>query len=219
VLESFPGLPADRPFIIVSREQLAAVQPGSLPALTTIYVGAPDGIASEMRAVLGPRTLDTAILSRFEIATRMRAAPLEVVVAAGIGVAATVAILCAALAVGAAIFLSASARGVELSHLLTLGLTGRQSAALIAAEFAPAVLVALLAGAGLGLGLFLYIRPGLGLGTIAGSQLETPAAVALPQLVMLFVATVVAASLAVAVGAMHGRSASPAADIRKGMES
>ena len=215
---SFPGLPAGQPFIVVSRQQLAAIRPEAVPATTSFFVKAPDEAAGAMRAALGPRTEDTTIVSRAEQAGALRTAPIVAAVTAGIGASAAVAILCAALAVAAALFLSASARALETSHLRTLGLARGQAAALIVAEFGPAVLVALAVGASLGLGLFLYLRPGLALGTVVGSPLETPAAVALPQLVMMFMATALTAAIAIALAAASQRAASPAAAIRRGIE-
>ncbi len=217
VRSSFPGLPAGQPFVVVSREQLAA-RPADLPGVTSLFIKAPDGAAALLRAALGPRTGDVAIVSRAEQAGTLRNAPVDGAVVAGIGVAAATAILCAALAVAAALYLAASARAVETSHLRSLGLTSRQAAALIVAEFGPAVLVALVGGAGLGLGLFLYLKPGLGIGAIVGSPLDTPAAVALPQLAMLFAATAVTAAIAIGLAAASQRGASPAAAIRRGID-
>jgi putative ABC transport system permease protein len=218
VRSSFPGLPAGQPFIVVSRDQLAAASPDALPSITSFFVKAPDDAAAQLRAELGPRSVDTAIVARAELANDLRAAPIGAAVTAGIAASALIAILCAALSVAAALFLSASARAVETSHLRTLGLTGRQSAALIAAEFGPAVLVALAAGAGLGLGLFLYLRPGLGLATIVGSTLDTPPAVGLQQLVMLLAATAATTSAAVSIAAVSHRATSPAIAIRRGID-
>ena len=219
VRSSFPGLPAGQPFIVIAREQLAALSPDALPAVRSYLVKAPDDAAVQLRAALGPRSEDTTIVSRAELASALGDAPIGSAVRAGIAAAAVIAILCAALAVAAALFLSASARASETSHLRTLGLSGGQSTALIVTEFGPAVLAALAAGAGLGLGLFLYLRPGLGLATIVGSPLDTPLAVGLPQLFMLFVATTVTASTAVAIAAASQRSVSPAIAIRRGIDS
>jgi putative ABC transport system permease protein len=218
VRSSFPGLPAGSPFIVISRRQLTEVSPAAVPAVSSIFVRAPDQAAADLRAALGPRTLDTIVVSRAEQAAAIRSMPVGAAVAAGIAAAAVIAILCAALAVAATLFLAASAQAVETSHLRTIGLTGRQAAALILVEFTPTVVVALIAGAGLGFGLFLYLRPGLGVGTLIGSTLETPAALALPQLVMLFTATAGTAAIAIIAAAVSQRSASPAAAIRRGIQ-
>ena len=218
VRDSFPGLPAGEPFVIVSRRQFEAAYPADLPAVTMYFLLAPDDAADSMRAHLGELASTVTVESRAEVLAGLEGSPIAGALAAGMAALAIAAVICAALAIAAALALVALARSLETAHLRTLGVTPGQSAALMVGEFGPVVATALAAGIALGYGFFLYLRPGLALGTIVGTQLATAPAVALPQLAMLVAASVAAAALAVGLASANARSAAPATAIRRGME-
>jgi ABC-type lipoprotein release transport system permease subunit len=155
---------------------------------------------------------------RAERAAELRSTPVIGAVTVGVAVAAIIALAYAGLAVAASLILSGAARAGEVAMLRTLGLSTRQSFALIVVEHGPTVVVAFIAGTVLGLGLFAVLRPGLGLGTVVGSPLDIPLAVDPGQLLLLLGAILVIVAVSIGLAGALQRSVAPVDALRGGIE-
>jgi putative ABC transport system permease protein len=219
VRDSFPGMSANQPFVVASRDQIRALRGGAgLLPTTAYYLGAPESAAAGLRRALLHDAPDARLESRTERTASIQTAPIIRALVAGVGVAALVAFAYAALAVSAALALAGAARAIEVAHLRTLGLTRRESVGLVVVEHGPTIVVAFAVGAALGLGLFALLRDGLGLAALVGSQLEVGIAIEPLQLAAVLVAIVIIVGLGIGLGTALQRSAAPAAAVRRGFE-
>lgn len=218
VRDSFPGLPLDRHFVVVSRAHFNALAPTARLDPTSVLVRAPDARAAELRSAALDIVAGGTVRSRGEETAALRDSPVVDAVRGGIVAAAAVAALYAALAVAAALALAGLARAVEVAHLRTLGLTRRQAFGLVVVEHGPTVVAAFAVGLGLGLALFLLLRPGLGLSALVGAGIEVPLSLDAGQLALILAAIVAIVILGLGVGAVLQRAAAPAAAIRRGFE-
>ncbi len=200
VVDTFPGVPSTSSFVVVPFRALeaAAGPTGSVEANVLLVRGAADA-ATPLRAMVDAETASGVVVSRDERLSAMRDAPLVAAVASGFGIALLVAGGYAALAVAAALTLTAQRRSRELSYLRTLGMTERQVAGLTVVEYGLPTLVAIVAGVALGIGVAFLLEPGLELATFIGSeatvllQIDWLAIVAVAILIVLVVIAVVAA--------------------------
>lgn len=144
--------------------------------------------------------------------------PSTTVVTVGMTAAALVAFLYAALALAAGLALTGAAEAVEVAHLRTLGLSGRQVVGLVAVEHGPVVITALAVGLGLGQGLFVFLRQGLGLEAFIGSTVDVPITPDPGQLALVATGIVGVLVLGLALGTLLQRSATPTAAVRRGFE-
>lgn len=216
VLPRFPGVPADRPFVVLSRPQLAAAAPGSLRPPTTAFLRAPPEARPDLVSALKAAAPQTALVTEAAEASALAGQPVVDVLSAGVVALAALALLYAALAVVAAFILAASQRAAETAHLATLGLTYGQARRMLLAEYGPPVAMAVLAGAGLGLGLFVFLEPGLGFTAIIGVVRTAPPGLDLAQVGLLVLLIGAILLLGVALGAPAQRRAAGAA-VRRGL--
>ena len=214
VVDGFPGMPARRGFVVVPREWFKAQAPDSRIVPTVAFLRAPASSAGDIRATLAAAEPTLALTSQAETAAARRAAPVTQAIRWLVLAAAIVAGLYAALGVAAALALAGLARSTETAHLRTLGLTARQSLALLAAEHGPSTLAAFVAGALLGVALFTTLQPALGLGTLVGAPTEVPVVLesAVVLLILAVMSAVVAAGLLL--GAMLQRRVAPTEALR-----
>ena len=129
-VDSFPGLPAGRGFVVVPREWIAAQAPAARMVPGVALVRAPVEAADAIRAELAATEPTLTVRSRAEDAEARRAEPVTGAVRSLILFAVLVTAAYAALGVAAALALAGLARALEVAHLRTLGLTARQSLAL-----------------------------------------------------------------------------------------
>jgi putative ABC transport system permease protein len=218
VTDAFPGIPPGHHFAVVSRTHFNALAPPARLDPTEVLLRAPDEAVTELRAGALRIVEGGTVESRAEQTAAARTAPVVTAVRLGIGAAALVAAVYAALAVAAALALAGLSRAVEVAHLRTLGLTRRQAFGLVAVEHGPTILAAFAAGVALGFGLFLLLRPGLGLSALVGSSIDIPLSVELGQLAVVLAVIVLIVMLGLAIGAGLQRAAAPVAAIRRGFE-
>lgn len=218
VRDEFPSLAGVDRFAIVALDQLRAEIPGGSFDPNIAYVRAPASAAAALRDALAAPVPHVAVESRAEETARLRSAPTVGAVFLGIGLAALAAALYAALAVSAVLALSGAARATEVAQLRTLGLSGRQSVWLIVAEHGPIVAVAFVVGVVLGVALFAFLRPGLGLGSIIGSDVAVPLQVDPAYLVVVFATVVGIVAIGIGIAAAIQRRAVPALAVRRRME-
>jgi putative ABC transport system permease protein len=213
-VDSFPGLPAGRGFVVVPREWIAAQAPAARMVPGVALVRAPAEAADAIRAELAATQPTLTVRSQAEDAEARRAAPVTGAVRSLILFAVLVTAAYAALGVAAALALAGLARALEVAHLRTLGLTARQSLALQAGEHGPTTLAAFVAGGLLGVGLFAFLRPVLGLGTLVGAPVEVPVVLDPPVLLVILVMMTAVVAFGLLLGAALQRRVAPVAALR-----
>jgi putative ABC transport system permease protein len=214
VVDDFPGMPTGRGFVIAAREPFLARAPEARIVPTQYLVKAPPEEATALRQYLAENAPSITLTSRAENADARRASPVTNAVRSLILVAALVTAAYAALGVAAALALAGLARTQETAHLRTLGLTGRQSAALLLAEHGPVTLAAFIAGGLLGATLFAILRPAMGLGTLVGASIDVPVVLEPALLLAIFIAMTVVVGFGLWLGAVLQRRVTPVAALR-----
>ena len=214
VVDAFPGLPAGRGFVVAPREWIAAQAPAARMVPVVAFLRAPVAAADAMRAEIATTEPTLSVLSQAEDAEARRAEPVTGAVRSLILFAVLVTAAYAALGVAAALALAGLARALETAHLRTLGLTERQSLALLAGEHGPTTLAAFVAGGLLGVALFSLLRPVLGLGTLVGAPVEVPVVLEPAVLLVILVVMLAVVALGLLLGAALQRRVAPVAAIR-----
>ncbi len=175
---------------------------------------APAGAASGIREAVDEVAPTVEVTVQAEVAAGLRGSPVTNAVRAMILAAALVTAAYAALGVAAALALAGLARTVEVAHLRTLGLTGRQTWLLTLAEHGPTTFAAFLLGSLLGVALFVLLQQGLGLAALVGSPVSVPISFeALPLLLILLAMTVVV-GVGLLLGVLLQRRVAPTAVLR-----
>jgi putative ABC transport system permease protein len=166
---TFPGVPPDDAFVVASYPQLAAAyrNPPLLP--TIVLVRGPAAIADAMEDALRQQSANLVVTSRHARYQALRDAPLIAAISTGFGLTMLVAAGYTAIAMVAALTLSAARRSRDQALLRVLGLSAPQGLALTVVEHAPPVLLALLPGLALGIGIAYLLAPGMGLSAFAAA--------------------------------------------------
>ena len=214
VVDSFPGLPAGRGFVVAPREWFTAQAPAARIVPVVAFLRAPAEAAAAIRAEVAATEPTLAVLSQAEDAEARRAAPVTGAVRSLILLAVLVTAAYAALGVAAALALAGLARALEVAHLRTLGLTDRQSLALLVGEHGPTTLAAFVAGGFLGVALFALLRPVLGLGTLVGAPVEVPVVLEPAVLFLILVVMTAVVTFGLLLGAALQRRVAPVAAVR-----
>jgi putative ABC transport system permease protein len=217
--DAVPALTSDRLFIIASRDQMASLVPTAPLVPTRMYLKAPDSADAAIRAAVTTELpAVVTMVSRSETSREFHASAASRAVATGLNAAAAVAFAYAVIAIGAALALAGAARAIEVAHLRSLGLTGRQAVGLVLLEHGPLALLAFILGTLLGLGIFVVLRDGLGLGRLVASDLAVPITFDPVQLLAVLGAILVVVGVGLGLGAWMQRSAAPVAAVRRGFE-
>lgn len=170
--KSAPGVAADRAFVVVSLDALRSASGQRLRPTRLLVAGAP-GIEDSLAASTRDFARSASVASRRQLLAELTDAPLVDGVQAAFRVATVAAGGYSVLGVLLALVLTARPRGRTLSTLRTLGLTGRQSAAVAALEVIPLVMVATAAGVALGALLPRLLGPAVDLRPFTGGALAT----------------------------------------------
>ncbi len=171
VRSSFPSVPAGEPFIVVSSRDLTYV-----PVQTAVLVRSSALTLAQLQAATA-NLLGVTVQGRAVTQSSLRDAPAVTAVALGILSAAAAVLAYGLLTITLAIALDTASRRRETARLQILGLSNRQVVALVMIEFAPVVVVGVLAGLGLGLALIAFVGPGLGLPAVLGVARLEPVAI------------------------------------------
>jgi putative ABC transport system permease protein len=215
VRETFAGVPPETGFVIASFEQLAAAyqNPPLLPS--TVLLRGPAEIEEEVASTFSQQSASVRFVSRHAAYRALLEAPLVAAIVDGFRLTMVVCALYTAIAVIAALTLSAARRRREEALLRTLGLSGGQSLWLTVVEHAPSVLLAVLPGLALGIAIAYLLAPGMGLSAFAGGgTLDLRIDWWVVGLVSLALAAVVA--LAIGIGTWTARRARAADALRFG---
>jgi putative ABC transport system permease protein len=163
---SFPGVPRDVPFAVVSLSVLEEAGGQALPP-NRLYlrgVGAADARRAVQEDAPGAR-----IASRAAVVSSLRASPLVENVFRGFRAAIVLAALYAAVAVGLMALIAARSRSRDLALVRTMGASPRDALTLAAVELTPLLVISLLLGIGLGIAIPHLIAPGLDLAFFTGT--------------------------------------------------
>jgi hypothetical protein len=216
---NIPTLPPDGLFALASRQQLRLIHPEASLTATTVFIDAPDSAEPAIREAVGPLGVGTTVDSRSAVARAFDESPVTAAIGTGIGIAALVTAIYAALAVSAALALAGAARAAEVAHLRMIGLSRRDALGLAIIEHGPTVLLAFIAGVALGLGLFIVLQPGLGLDALAGSSLDLPVAADPRQVALIGGGVLAIATVGIGLAAWAQRRGVPVAALRREVES
>lgn len=165
--ETFPGIDARSPFVIVPLGWAQAAFDRA-PAPSVVYVKASRDIGDELASAVTGAGFAGRVISRYDTYSALHDAPLEDVIATGYTLALIVAAIYMAMAIVGALVLSAAGRTRDLAYLRTLGVTSRQSLGLMIVEHGPPVVLALIPGILLGIAIAILVQPGLGLDIFVG---------------------------------------------------
>lgn len=202
----FPSAP-DGPFVVADLAQLRQ-RTGLVLAPQYLLARVAGAVPDEARLRAAVPSL-SGTSSWEQTAQRATSSPMVRAVRAGLPTALAVGAALAALTAVLALLLGARERGRFLAHLRALGLSARQSAALVALEALPTGLGGLVAGLVAGLGLTWLVLPAADLRPLTGAA-QPPAVVASAVTVLgVAGAFVVVVAFAVAVAVVAGRSVSP----------
>lgn len=217
--EALPAFLSSPNFVIASRDQMRARFPSAALLPSIAWLRAPDGEAAALRAALNvAMPVGATLTSRAEVTAQLRASPAGHAVVTGVTLAALITAIYAALAVAAAMALAGAARAVEIAHLRTVGLTGRQAAGLVVVEHGPTIAVAFAAGIALGVGLVAALRDSLGLDALVGAHVDVPITIDPGQFGAVLGGIVAVVVLGLVLGARLQRGAAPLAAVRRGFE-
>ena len=218
IRDTFPTMSAGNGFVVIARNQVAAM--GASPTLpaTDVFLSAPPSARDSMLATLSPLGTSVRLESRADEAAALRDQPVNRSVVFVVLAAAAIGAVYAALALVVGLALAGSARSIEVTHLRMLGLARRDATALIILEHGPAVGLALLAGAVLGLALFSVLDNALGFGVLLGTSLQIPLWFEPGPLALGVVMSAAVAALAIGIASLLQSRAAAADAIRRGIE-
>lgn len=214
VVDTWPGLPAGRSFVIAPREWFKAQAPDARIVPVIARLRAAPEAAPGIREAVAVEAPTVVVTSQAEDAAGRRSAPITQAVRSLVLVAALVTAAYAALGVAAALALAGLARVAEVASLRTLGLTSRGALRLMVAEHGPVTLGAFVAGGLLGAALFALLRPALGLGTLVGAPVEVPVVLEPAVLILILVVMTAVVSLGLLLGAALQRRVAPTDALR-----
>jgi putative ABC transport system permease protein len=218
IRDAVPGIEPGGLWAVADLPRVDATRRRPLDPTVRFVRAADDAVPGIRAAALDSGGAGSRVVAAAERAAAIAASPSVTAVATGVAVSVIVAGAYAALALLVAMLLAGADRADEVALLRTLGLTDRQTGSLAVAEQGPTVVAAFLMGGLLGLGLFVVLQHGLGLDDVVGSSIAIPLdldAAVLAVLLVVLGAVVVAAIL---IGALAGRSVSPIAVARRGLE-
>ena len=197
VRNTFAGVPPETAFVVASLEQLAAAyrNPPLLPS--AVLLRGPESIEQDVASTFADQSASVRFTSRHAVYREMLEAPLVAAIGDGFRLTMLVSAVYTAIAVVAALTLSAARRRREEALLRTLGLSGGQSLWLTVVEHAPSVLLAVLPGLALGIAIAYLLAPGMGLSAFTGGG---PLGLRIDWWVVGLVSLGLAAVVAIAIG-------------------
>ncbi len=170
VVERFPALPADRPFVVVALAALERLE--GVPALptTVLYLTGSESDGHAFEAELDRLAPTARVASRREMADAVEGQPLAVWADRALRIAFWSAIVFAVITAVMALALTTTVRQRDLTYLRTMGLSRGQATTITTLEHYPAMLIAVLAGTGVGVAIAEIIAPALDLEILSGGD-------------------------------------------------
>ena len=168
--DAFPGLPGTTTFVVAPFDLLQRAYVTTTLQPTLLMVRGPAGIGDALTATTRQQLPSAAVDSRHAAFQALQDAPLVAAVSIGFRVALLASAAYLALAVLAALTLTAAQRTRDLAFLRTLGVSARQALQLTLMEHGPPVVIALVPGVVLGIVVAFLLGPALGLSAFAGTD-------------------------------------------------
>lgn len=198
IVDVFPTLPVNRPFLIASLDDLGAVEGLRELERTLIFVRAAEDARDQIEATIGGQTRSNPrVMSQAEVFEQLHDAPFARGVDRGLLGAFAIGGAFALVAAMSSIALTLRDRRRDFGYLRTLGITGREAMRLTIIEQLPPVAVATTVGSLLGVAMVLVLEPALDLVALTGPDL--PAAIRIDPLAIMWIALAMAAALVFAV--------------------
>jgi putative ABC transport system permease protein len=200
-----PGVPQGLAFVVVSLDQLQAAyrNPPLLPS--TAFVRGDADIEGTLATTFREQSTSIRLVSRHARYRAMLDAPLVAAIGSGFRLTMLVSAAYTAIAVVAALTLSAARRRREVALLRTLGMSGRQSLGLTLVEHAPSIVLAVLPGLALGIAIAYLLGPGMGLAAFAGGQANLNLHIDWPAVGLVSAGLVAVVALAIGLGTLAAR--------------
>jgi predicted lysophospholipase L1 biosynthesis ABC-type transport system permease subunit len=195
---TFPGVSHGTAFVVAPFDQLQAAYRNPPLQPTALFVSGTQDAADALTAHVRERSPSSTLVSRHGRYAALRDAPLIAAVANGFRVALVVAALYTALAVVAALTLTAARRAQDLSFLRTLGLSSRQALGLTIMEHGPPIVLALVPGIALGVAVAALLAPRMGLTAFIGPSATFEIQIDWPTLALVTGALVGVVAVAIA---------------------
>ncbi len=166
---SVPGVISEGTFLVAPISFVSAGAPGRLVP-NVLFVRGSEAAEDGLRTAVaeGAAGGGAVVTSRHRWLEELRAAPLIGVVANGFRLALAAAVCYAAVAIIAALVLTATRRAQDLAFLRPLGLSSGQSAGILIVEHGLPILLALGPGIAMGVALGVLLEPSLGLDAFLG---------------------------------------------------
>lgn len=195
-VDTLPGRPPDRPFIVLPLDDLRAAEEGAARRPTVLYGAGDAGAFGQLRGQLHAADPTSRLVSRYAVAAAVRRPVLTTWATRGLGALVPLATgFCAGAAV-AWLALTAAARRRDVGLLATLGMTSRQALRLVVAEVTPILTIAVGVGVLSGIATTNLLGPALDLEAFTGEVTTTVSIDAGEQLAVVAV-ILVAVTLAV----------------------
>lgn len=165
---TFPGIRPDAAFVVTSLNLLREANLDPTFSPTVLFVRGAGNIGPQLATLVADHSPSSTVTSRYDRYALLRQAPFVAMVTGGFRIAVIAVVVYAALAIIAALALTAARRSQDLAFLRTLGLSQRQSLGLTVIEHGPPVLLALVPGVALGIWIAILLAAGLGLEAFIG---------------------------------------------------
>ncbi|PZR61549.1 MAG: hypothetical protein DLM71_08395 [Chloroflexi bacterium] len=214
VRDAFPGVGGS--FVLIDRRLLLSVLGPTAPALTALYLRAPNVADLTLRRAAAAESSLASVTSREDEYQRVHGGPLVAATRLAFVAASALAALYTVLALVAVVLVTAPARDRDLVLLRTLGVSRRQAVWMTAAEQLPPALIAIGVGLGLGIAIAVVVLPGLGVDALMGPLLPARVAVAWASLLAIGLLFCLVALVATTLAAISAGGANLAASLRIG---
>ncbi|HEX6301122.1 MAG TPA: FtsX-like permease family protein [Acidimicrobiia bacterium] len=171
VVDSFPALSLDEPFVVIGLEDLRRAW-GELPVpATVVYLRGPEAETERLDANVDETVGLTLLRSRYEVLAGVAGDPFAQWVDRGLVIIFYLALAFGIVASLSLLTVTASRRRRDLGYLRTLGLTSRQAMMITILEQVPPLVVATLVGAATGGVMARLLAPALDIESFTGGLL------------------------------------------------
>lgn len=176
VRDRHPGMPDDRPFVVVDLRALESTTEVALPA-TVAYLRAGRDAGAALSTLVEESRTGARITSRYDTLDAVGTDPFVEWSGLGHGIVLVSAIALAIVSAVSTMALGSARRRRDLAYLRTMGLDTGQATLVTLIELGPAVLIGIVVGVLTGVATSLILEPALDLGAFTGGLVPTPVTV------------------------------------------
>jgi len=195
---SFPGIPAGQPFIIVDLDHLESVS--DLPLTPTIaHLRAAESNGGTIGTIVTGQSATARVISRYDLVDELRQDPFIAWARLTLEVTFWIAVAFGVIASVSALALTTPSRRRDLGYLRTLGLDNGQAARSTFIEQIPAVMLGTLAGAATGIVTTLLLEPSIVLTGFTGATIPVGLEVDWSAVALMVASLIIAQSAAIGI--------------------